>query len=202
MMRATRGNEVVELQSRARRLRARQSWRVRSFPPIGGAASALFPQVVQHILLEATRTHKERLNWPEDLANHWHREVEKHFPEALVDEADCLEPLLVNDPKDRHVLATAIRAGASTIVTFNLRDFSPESLLPWNIHAVHPADYLITLHTISPDIVVAKLSDMARGRKMSTAAFLARLNRSVPDFASHVAQAVGWNIDEPNGDGS
>lgn len=157
------------------------------------------PKWSQRILHETTRTHKERLKWPEDLANHWQAEVEKHFPEALVDEADCLEPVLVNDPKDRHVLATAIRAGASTVVTFNLRDFSPESLRPWDIHAVHPADYLITLHTISPDIVVAKLSDMARDRKMSTAAFLSKLARSIPDFASHVAQAVGWSLDEPNG---
>jgi hypothetical protein len=141
---------------------------------------------------------KKRLNWPEDLANHWQAEVEKHFHEALVDEVNCLEPVLVNDPKDRHVLATAIRAGASTVVTFNMRDFSPESLRPWDIHAVHPADYLITLHTISPDIVVAKLSDMARDRKMSTAAFLSRLARSIPNFASHVAQAVGWSLDEPN----
>ena len=157
------------------------------------------PKWSQRILQETTRTHIERLNWPEELANHWQDEVEKHFPEALVDEASCLEPVLVNDPKDRHVLATAIRAGASTIVTFNLRDFSLESLRPWDIHAVHPADYLITLHTISPDIVVAKLSDMARDRKMSTAAFLSKLARSIPDFASHVAQAVGWSLDEPNG---
>ena len=157
------------------------------------------PQWSQRILLETTRTHQDKLSWPEDLAKHWQAEVEKHFPEALVDEADCLEPVLVNDPKDRHVLATAIRAGASTIVTFNLRDFKPESLHPWNIHAVHPADYLITLHTISPDIVVAKLSDMARERKMSTADFLSKLARSIPDFATHVAQAVGWSLDESNG---
>jgi hypothetical protein len=53
--------------------------------------------------------------------------------------------MLINDIKDRHVLATAIRAGATTIVTFNLRDFSAPALAPWDIHAVHPADYLITL---------------------------------------------------------
>lgn len=110
-----------------------------------------------------------------------------------------MEPVLVNDPKDRNLLATAIRAGAATVVTFNLRDYSPESLRPWDIHAVHPADYRITLHTIRPDIVVAKLSDMARDRKMSTAAFLSKLARSIPDFASPVAQAVGWSLDEPNG---
>ncbi len=157
------------------------------------------PKWSRRILRETTRTHKERLNWPDDLADHWQSEVEKHFPEALVDEADCLEPILVNDPKDRHVLATTIRAGAATIVTFNLRDFTPQSLAPWDIHAVHPADYLITLHTISPDVVVAKLGDMARDRNLSAEAYLSRLAKSVPAFASQVAQAVGWSLDLPNG---
>ena len=156
------------------------------------------PKWSQRILEETARTHRERLNWPEHLANHWQKEVEKHFPEALVNESDCLEPVLVNDPKDRHVLATAIRAGASTIVTFNLRDFSPDSLRPWDIHAVHPADYLITLHTISPDVVVAKLSDMARDRDLSAETYLAKLARIVPAFASQVAQAVGWNLPLPS----
>ncbi len=156
------------------------------------------PKWSRRILDETTRTHKERLKWPDELANHWQSEVEKHFPEALVDMADCLEPILVNDPKDRHVLATSIRAGASTIVTFNLRDFAPDSLVPWNIHAVHPADYLITLHTISPDVVVAKLGDMARDRNLSAEAYLAKLAKSVPAFASQVAQAVGWNLPLPN----
>jgi predicted nucleic acid-binding protein len=30
---------------------------------------------------------------------------------------------MTNDPKDRHVLATAVAAGADVLVTFNLDDF-------------------------------------------------------------------------------
>lgn len=156
------------------------------------------PKWSDRILEETVRTQITKLSWPEELAAHWRSEVGKHFAEALIEDAACLEPVLVNDLKDRHVLATAIRAGASTIVTFNLRDFSHESLAPWGIHAVHPADYLITLHTISPDVVVAKLGDMARDREMSAEAYLSKLARSVPAFASHLALAVGWNLD-PNG---
>jgi hypothetical protein len=149
---------------------------------------------------ETTRTHVTRLNWPQALAEHWRGEVMRCFPEALVDDASCLEPVLVNETKDRHVLAAAIRAGAATIVTFNLRDFSSPSLEPWGIQAVHPADYLITLHTIAPDVVVAKLAEMVRDRQikdpgLTPQGYLAKLARSVPAFAAHVADSLGWSLD-------
>jgi predicted nucleic acid-binding protein len=152
------------------------------------------------ILEETTRTHVTKLNWPQELADHWQSEVRKYFPEALVDDPSCLEPVLVNDPKDRHVLASAIRAGASTIVTFNLRDFSSASLAPWGIQVVHPADYLITLHTIAPDVVVAKLAEMVRDRQtndsgLTNQRFLEKLARSVPAFSAHVADSLGWSLD-------
>ena len=151
------------------------------------------PKWSDKVLQETGRVH-QKLNWPAHLCTSWHREVATHFPEALVEDASCLEPVLVNDAKDRHVLATAIRAGCTTVVTFNLRDFLPESLSPWDIHAVHPADYLITLYSISPDVVIAKLGDMAGARKISAEAGLSKLSKSVPSFAAHVAQSVGWSI--------
>jgi len=152
------------------------------------------------ILEETTRTQVAKLKWPHDLADHWRREVMKYFPESLVDDASCLEPVLVNDAKDRHVLASAIRAGASTIVTFNLRDFGSSSLEPWGIQAVHPADYLITLHTIAPDVVLAKLMEMVTDRQakdpgLTPQAYLSKLARSVPAFAAHLADSLGWSLD-------
>jgi hypothetical protein len=51
------------------------------------------------------------------------------FEEAEVDAAEIerLEPAMTNDPKDRHVLATAVAAGSELIVTFNLDDFPAET---------------------------------------------------------------------------
>src|SRR5712691_5105005 len=49
--------------------------------------------------------------------------------EALIDE-------MVNDPKDRHVLAAAVRGGAELLVTENLRDFPAEALSPYDLQAV------------------------------------------------------------------
>ena len=152
------------------------------------------------VLEETIRTQVTKLNWPPELADQWRSEVMRYFPESLVDDASCLEPVLSNEAKDRHVLATAIRAGAPTIVTFNLRDFSSSSLEPWGVQAVHPADYLITLHTIAPDVVVAKLIEMVRDRQTKTPdltpqAYLSKLGRSVPAFAAHLPDSLGWTLD-------
>ena len=49
------------------------------------------------ILDETTRTHVTKLNWLQDLADHWRNEVQKHFAEALIEDASCLEPVLIND---------------------------------------------------------------------------------------------------------
>ncbi|HEY6560445.1 MAG TPA: PIN domain-containing protein [Polyangiaceae bacterium] len=65
--------------------------------------------------------------------------MEKAFPEA---EVSGYEPFIVgmqNDPKDRHVVAAAVKAGAQVIVTMNLRDFAP---LPDGLEAQSPDEFL------------------------------------------------------------
>ena len=74
---------------------------------------------------------------------------------------DCLvtgyEPLIqavtLPDPDDRHVLASAIRAGADVIVTFNLKDFPHEALRPYGMEAQHPDDFLTFQLNHAPNVV-------------------------------------------------
>lgn len=47
----------------------------------------------------------------------------------LTDYEDLIDSLALPDPDDRHVLAAAIRAGAQTIITFNLKDFPKAALV-------------------------------------------------------------------------
>jgi hypothetical protein len=65
--------------------------------------------------------------------------MDKAAPDALVTGYEHLIPgLVLPDEADRHVLAAAIRSGASLIVTCNLADFPPEALSPFDIEAQHP----------------------------------------------------------------
>ena len=66
-----------------------------------------------------------------------------------------------NHPKDRHVLAAAVRTGAQTIVTFNLKDFPAEALAPWNIVAQSPDEFLIHQFHLAPEGVVGKFLEQA-----------------------------------------
>ncbi|WP_206069184.1 PIN domain-containing protein [Kocuria sp. KD4] len=47
---------------------------------------------------------------------------------ALVENYESLVPAMTNDPKDRHVLAAAVRSRAELIVTSNQKDFPTTAL--------------------------------------------------------------------------
>jgi hypothetical protein len=61
---------------------------------------------------------------------------------------------MVNDPKDRHVLAAAVMIDAEYIVTANLRDFPAYALEPYAIDALHPDDFLCDLLDAEPERLV------------------------------------------------
>lgn len=56
-----------------------------------------------------------------------------------------IESLHLPDQNDRHVLAAAIHAGASLIVTNNLRDFPNAALEPYGVKAISPDDFIMRL---------------------------------------------------------
>jgi predicted nucleic acid-binding protein len=53
----------------------------------------------------------------------------------VTDFESLIEGLTLPDPDDRHVLAAAIRCGASVIVAFNQADFPSTALEPYGIEA-------------------------------------------------------------------
>ncbi len=108
---------------------------------------------------------------------------------ALVDDFEHLIPDMTCDAKDRHVLAAAVRGGADTLVTFNRKDFPPESTDGHGITVVHPDLFLVRLLAERPNDVVAALE---RGTAalhkppQTMREFLASLTPTVPMFA-HLA---------------
>jgi len=64
-------------------------------------------------------------------------------PDCLVNDYEPLmQGLDLPDADDRHVLAAAIKCGASVIVTYNLKDFPAETLKRFEIEALHPDVFL------------------------------------------------------------
>lgn len=145
------------------------------------------------ILEEVHRTQTTKLKRPytEDLADYWREEVTRAFPESCVEGWESLVASMGNDPKDRHVLAAAVKAKASVIVTFNLRHFPPSVLSPWHVDALHPQDYLLTLWSMNPAVVMAKLAAMARDQKVELQDVLIQLGKSVPRFSGQILEEMG-----------
>jgi hypothetical protein len=61
------------------------------------------------------------------------------FPEALVTDYEQHVGAMQNDPKDRHVLAAAVSAKATMVVTQNLKDFR---WTPAGVSALSADDFL------------------------------------------------------------
>lgn len=108
--------------------------------------------------------------------------IAEHFRDAVVDDADALIPAMLNDPKDRHVAAAAVRIGAEVIVTLNLKDFPPSALEPFKVEARHPDRFLIELFDLRPEIVVHCLHEQAADIGRDLTMLLNTLERIVPDF--------------------
>ncbi|MGY4844783.1 hypothetical protein ACW9PK_08500 [Kocuria sp. MNB10] len=62
---------------------------------------------------------------------------------ALVENYESLVPAMTNDPKDRHVLAAAVRSRAELIVTSNQKDFPATALKPYDVAVRSPDDFLL-----------------------------------------------------------
>ncbi len=68
--------------------------------------------------------------------------MNRAFPDARIKVPRALEHKMTYHPGDRHVLAAAVHAGASIVLTRNLRHFPRRALAPWGIEALTP-DHLV-----------------------------------------------------------
>lgn len=81
------------------------------------------------------------------------------FPDALVEGWEALEgPLSLPDWRDRHVLAAAIAAKATLLVTDNLRDFPRRALAGYGIEPIAGDALLASLMAREPERMAAALS--------------------------------------------
>lgn len=128
-------------------------------------ANVLYPSPLRDFLIRVAIEELVVARWSERILDEVFRSIARDRPDLSADRLvrtrqrmcnavlDCivcdfesLESLItLPDPDDRHVVSAAIRAGASVIVTFNLRDFPEAELARHGLVAVHPDVFAMEL---------------------------------------------------------
>jgi predicted nucleic acid-binding protein len=86
--------------------------------------------------------------------------MKQFFPDALVTGYEALTASMACDPKDRHVLAAAVRAKADVLVTFNVKDFPDHAIEPFDVEVVDPDDFLLDQLDLFPGLVTRVLREL------------------------------------------
>lgn len=135
-------------------------------------ACVLYPPILRNILLHVAEAGGYRPLWSERILEEWARATRKlgpgaeaeargaiaritqGFPRAMVRDASAIEARLVlPDPDDVHVLATAIAGHADAILTFNATDFPRHVLAAEGIARRDPDGFLWELWSGEADPV-------------------------------------------------
>lgn len=148
-------------------------------------ACVLYPAPLRDLLMHLALSDLYRARWSDRIHDEWMRNVLASRPDLTQEQLnrtrrlmnahvrDCLvagfeyliPPIELPDPDDCHVVAAAIHAGASLIVTFNLKDFPPEAIKPYNLAAQHPDDFIVDLLDLHPAGVLEAPANHRRSLK-------------------------------------
>lgn len=122
----------------------------------------LYPAPLRDLLMHLALTDLFQAKWTDTIHQEWMKSVLTNRPDLTLDQLqrtrdlmnmhvrDCLvtghevliPTLSLPDPNDHHVLAAAIAASASMIVTYNLKDFPIKSTRTYGIEVWHPDDFV------------------------------------------------------------
>lgn len=172
--------------------------------PVVLDANVLFPLSLRDTLLRAAQRGLYRVHWSMEILEETRRNLvrtkrmsdsqgqrlvatmQRAFPSALVTGYEHLTPSMPNDPKDRHVVAAAVKIGAQVVVTNNLKDFAP---LPDGLEAQSPDTFLCGLLEMDPTGMGNQLRQQVEdldNPPMTMVQLLNALAATAPEFAAMV----------------
>jgi predicted nucleic acid-binding protein len=109
--------------------------------------------------------------------------MQEAFPEALVTGYEIFVDTMKNDPKDRHVLAAAVRAKADCIVTDNGKHFPKTILEPLDLDCLTGESFLVEQYLLDPDSFTVVLTEQAMNTGRSLAELVGLLSKYAPKLA-------------------
>lgn len=119
-------------------------------------------------------------------------QIIEFFPDALVQGYEGLVPEMTNHTGDRHVLAAAVRAEASIIVTWNKSHFPLAACAPYGIRPMTPDEFLCQLWLQDAQQMVLVLVEQSThliSPPRTLNQLLDTLRQSVPAFAEMAANS-------------
>ena len=178
-------------------------------------ACVLYPPSLRDLLMWLASVQLYAPRWTEEIHAEWirnvladnakvtpaqidrtHRLMNQVVPRCLVSGYESRIPsLILPDANDCHVLAAAIEANASLIVTYNLADFPAPALAAFGVRAVHPDIFLSSLFGEQKE----QFSEGVRNHRASlhnppkdTAGYLQTLKANhLPELARRLAEFEG-----------
>ncbi|THV20866.1 PIN domain-containing protein [Peteryoungia ipomoeae] len=149
-----------------------------SNPPVAVYdACVLYPFHLRNILIQCAFDGLVEARWTDEIHEEWIRNLAANTPGLSIDRLEAtrdrmnavlpeavvadyrpwMHELTLPDPDDRHVLAAAISAKASVIVTWNLKDVPARNLLAHGVTSKSPDDFLTDLHAAFPDALISSV---------------------------------------------
>lgn len=183
-------------------------------PVVLADANVLYKAVLRDLLMEIAVRRAIVLHWTDAIQEEWTRALLRNRPELMASQLQrtcafmatalpdarvtgyepLIDGLVLPDPDDRHVLAAAITAGASLVLTFNTADFPIDQSAPNRPIAVHPDSFLGLVCAAAPDVVLAAVQVIIRRTRPAQggdANFVEALVRAeLPETARQIARLL------------
>lgn len=175
-------------------------------------ANVLYPAQLRDLLMRLAVEGLIRVHWTDEIHEEWTLAVRARHPDVALEQLARTRALMeralpaarvtgyrrrlgqvaLPDPDDRHVVAAALKAGASAIVTFNVQDFPAEALASYGLEAVHPDAFVRALYEAES----ARVVEVARRHRatlrrppLTVAEYLAVLERAGLERTAEVLRA-------------
>jgi hypothetical protein len=173
-------------------------------------ACILYPFHLRNILIQLAVDRLVEARWTDEIHDEWIRNVAARAPSVpterlqntrrLMNAAlptglvggfeDHIPKVNLPDPNDRHVVAAGIAAGASIILTWNLRHFPAKELKKYGLRRQTPDVFVSDLYDKIPDLVIGSLANARRNltkTRPSRSDFVKILNnQNLLELAKHV----------------